>query len=70
MPEVKNIGKPCTGKPYARFGDGGQGKTCSLLYLEFCNQELYALLKRGVTIVDIRTEPEWRQTGVIADSLT
>jgi len=32
------------------------------------NQELSALLKQGVTIVDIRTEPEWRQTGVIAGS--
>jgi len=22
---MKNIGKPCTGKPYARFDEGGQG---------------------------------------------
>jgi hypothetical protein len=31
---VKNIGKPCAGKPQARFDEGGQGETCSLLYLE------------------------------------
>jgi len=30
---VKNIGKPCAGKPHARFDEGGQGETCSLLYL-------------------------------------
>jgi hypothetical protein len=29
---VKNIGKPCAGKPHARFDEGGQGNTCSLLY--------------------------------------
>jgi len=29
---VKNIGKPCAGKPHARFDEGGQGETCSLLY--------------------------------------
>lgn len=32
------------------------------------NEELSALLKKGVAIVDIRTEPEWRQTGVIPGS--
>jgi hypothetical protein len=32
---VKNIGKPCAGKPHARFDEGGQGDTCSLLYPEF-----------------------------------
>lgn len=26
MPEVKYIGKPCTGKPHARFDEGGQGE--------------------------------------------
>ena len=30
---MKNIGKPCAGKPLARFDEGGQGKTCSLLYV-------------------------------------
>ena len=29
---VKNIGKPCAGKPHARFDEGGQAKGCSLLY--------------------------------------
>ena len=24
MPNVKNIGKPCAGKPHARFDEGGQ----------------------------------------------
>jgi hypothetical protein len=34
-PAVKNIGKPCAGKPHARFDEGGQVKACSLLYPEF-----------------------------------
>ena len=29
---MKNIGKPCPGKPHARFDEGGQAKACSLLY--------------------------------------
>ena len=29
---VKNIGKPCAGKPHARFDEGGQVQACSLLY--------------------------------------
>ena len=29
---MKNIGKPCAGKPHARFDEGGQVKTCYLLY--------------------------------------
>ncbi len=32
------------------------------------NQELSNLLKQGVAIVDIRTEPEWRQTGIVPGS--
>jgi hypothetical protein len=35
---VKNIGKPCAGKPHARFDEGGQGRTCSLLYPEFASR--------------------------------
>ncbi|MDP1679862.1 MAG: hypothetical protein Q8L02_07090 [Candidatus Nitrotoga sp.] len=31
MPSVKNIGKPCAGKPHARFDEGGQVRACSLL---------------------------------------
>jgi len=30
---MKNIGKPCAGKPHARFDEGGQASACSLLYL-------------------------------------
>jgi len=29
---VKNIGKPCAGKPHARFDEGGQACACPLLY--------------------------------------
>ena len=32
MSSVKNIGKPCAGEPHARFDEGGQVGTCSLLY--------------------------------------
>lgn len=32
------------------------------------NAELQDLLRQGVTIVDIRTPGEWRQTGVVAGS--
>ena len=29
---MMNIGKPCAGKPHARFDEGGQARACSLLY--------------------------------------
>ena len=32
------------------------------------NQELSALLEKGATLIDIRTEPEWRQTGIVPGS--
>lgn len=32
------------------------------------NAETQALIKQGVTIVDIRTPGEWKQTGVVAGS--
>lgn len=32
------------------------------------NAELTRLAASGVAVVDIRTEPEWKATGVIADS--
>ncbi len=32
------------------------------------NQELSDLLKKGAKIIDIRTDSEWRQTGIIPDS--
>lgn len=28
------------------------------------NQELAALLEKDATLIDIRTDPEWRQTGI------
>ena len=28
---VKNIGKPCAGKPHVRFDEGGQARACFLL---------------------------------------
>jgi len=31
---MKNIGKPCAGKPHARFDEGGQARACSLLYID------------------------------------
>lgn len=38
---VKNIGKPCAGKPHARFDEGVQMRTCSLLY-PLCDPALIA----------------------------
>lgn len=32
------------------------------------NQEVMALMQKGVPIIDIRTEPEWRQTGIVPGS--
>lgn len=32
------------------------------------NGELSVLLRKGVAIIDIRTEPEWRQTGIVPGS--
>lgn len=32
------------------------------------NEELSALLRKGVPIIDIRTEAEWRQSGVVPGS--
>ena len=32
------------------------------------NQELSALLEIGATLIDIRTDPEWRQTGIVPGS--
>lgn len=32
------------------------------------SQELAGLLVKEVTLIDIRTEPEWRQTGIISGS--
>ena len=47
---MKNIGKPCAGKSHARFDEGGQVKTCSLLYTIYNLHSLFFLgrpLRRG-----------------------
>lgn len=36
--------------------------------INITSDELALLLKQGVVLVDIRTEPEWRQTGIISGS--
>ena len=48
---MKNIGKPCAGKPHARFDEGGQGDTCSLLYPEFL--VVQKMRSKGMTTEDI-----------------
>lgn len=42
--------------------------TYSDSYENVTNNELKALLQRGVTLVDIRRPEEWKQTGVVAGS--
>jgi len=51
---VKNNGKPCAGKLHARFDEGGQAKTCPLLYPFFvknngkpCAGKLHARFDEG-----------------------
>jgi len=39
-----------------------------LAYQNIDNTELKSLLKQGVTLVDIRTEGEWKKTGIIEGS--
>jgi rhodanese-related sulfurtransferase len=36
--------------------------------IDIGNEELARLLNQGVTIIDIRTSPEWRQTGIVEGS--
>ena len=40
----------------------------SLGYTNVSNEQLKALLEKGVTLVDIRRSEEWRQTGIIEGS--
>ena len=40
----------------------------STAFVDIGNDELEALLAQGVPIVDIRTAPEWGQTGVVRGS--
>ncbi|HUV49487.1 MAG TPA: hypothetical protein VMW78_00480 [Anaerolineae bacterium] len=35
-PAVKNIGKPCAGKPHARFDEGGLSKVATARLLRHC----------------------------------
>lgn len=43
---------------------------CACLASEYANQPLTEeLVASGITIVDIRTEPEWRETGVVPGSV-
>jgi len=36
--------------------------------IDIDNAELAQLAKSGVTVVDIRTQPEWEETGIVAGS--
>lgn len=36
--------------------------------IDIDNAELAQLMKNGVTVIDIRTQPEWDETGVLAGS--
>jgi len=36
--------------------------------IDIDNAELNRLLKNGVAVIDIRTQPEWEETGIIAGS--
>ena len=36
--------------------------------IDIDNAELAQLMKSGVTVIDIRTQPEWEDTGVLAGS--
>lgn len=36
--------------------------------IDIDNEQLQSLLAEGVPVVDVRTPPEWQQTGVIAGS--
>lgn len=45
--------------PAVRAGDAAR-------VVDIDNAELQTMIERGVTVVDVRTAGEWRQTGVIA----
>ena len=36
--------------------------------IDIDNAELNRLLKNGVAVIDIRTQPEWEETGIVAGS--
>ncbi len=45
---------------------------CALLaraeVINIDNAELAQLVKSGVTVIDIRTRPEWEETGIVSGS--
>ena len=45
---MKDIGKPCTGKPYARFDEGGQGNLLSTLPVTSPARWKFKVLGRGI----------------------
>ena len=36
--------------------------------IDIDNAELARLMKSGITVIDIRTQPEWEETGILPDS--
>jgi len=61
---VKNIGKPCAGKPHARFDEGGQARACSLLYLspfaQYVSSNRPDLKNRVIDITDLYVQLRYR----------
>ena len=55
---MKNIGKPCAGKPHARFDEGGQARACSLLYPDVDGSLAIAQLV-GYNLSDIQVQGAW-----------
>ena len=47
---MKNIGKPCAGKPHARFDEGGQASACPLLYRNACPNAVEQCPQCGSTL--------------------
>jgi hypothetical protein len=58
---VKNIGKPCAGKPHARFDEGGQARACSLLYPLCALEELVQGKGAWMRLAHDEAPPEWLQ---------
>lgn len=46
----------------------GCAATVEAKMVNVSNQEVLTLMKKGVPVIDIRTEPEWRQTGIVPGS--
>lgn len=56
---MKNIGKPCAGKPHARFDEGGLGKTCPLLYPLVFHVDATPLVFHNKWFFHLRSTPLW-----------